>query len=327
MRTIILAMAACLLAPAASSASYEPMELPTAEIHSLTMDVTDASRQQTIPIRAYLPPNPSAAPLILFSHGLGGSRDNNPYLGKHWAARGFLVVFVQHPGSDENVWKNAGPGRLQALRDAASPKNYISRTKDIPAVLDQLERWNHQPGHPLHARIDPQHIGMSGHSFGAQTTQAMAGQQAPRLGIEVREKRIDAALILSPSPPSRGDTEAAFSSIRIPCLLMTGTRDDNPITHADPATRLKVFPHLRAAPAWQVVFDGALHSDFGQRSTARSGLTRYHQAILALSTAFWDATLRDDAAAAAWLTGPAARRALATEDVWQMNDRALTWNP
>ncbi len=31
------------------------------------------------------------APVVLFSHGLGGSREGNPYLGHHWAAGGFFA--------------------------------------------------------------------------------------------------------------------------------------------------------------------------------------------------------------------------------------------
>jgi hypothetical protein len=39
--------------------------------------------------------------------------------------------------------------------------------------------------------------------------------------------------------------------------------------------------------------------------------------ILALSTAFFDAFLRDDAAARAWLEGDAPRSVLAEADQWQ----------
>ena len=108
---------------------------------------------------------------------------------------------------------------------------------------------------------------------------------------------------------------------------MTGTRDDNPVTRAAPKTRLQVFPHLRAAPAWQVVFDGAKHSDFGQREGAGSPMTRYHKAILALSTAFWDATLQGKSEAAEWLQSESARSILKDADQWEMNDRARRWKP
>ena len=118
--------------------------------------------------------------------------------------------------------------------------------------------------------------------------------------------------------------QEAFGTINIPCLLMTGTLDDSPIGDMTPESRLKVFPNLANAPAWQVVFDKATHMSFGELDLAgkeQKG-ARYHKAILALSTAFWDAHLRGDKAAEEWLNGEGARKALAAEDKWEMNGRA-----
>ena len=324
-------MARYLLAPvlvpilfAAEPSSYDPLKVPDAKIESKTLEVKDSKRDRTLPIRVYLPVSEKAAPVILFSHGLGGSRDNNPYLGNHWAGRGYAVVFVQHPGSDESVWKDAaGPGRIEAMRRAASLENYRARVGDIPAVIDALTVWNSEEKHALHGRLDLEHIGMSGHSFGAQTTQAMAGQSAAAGRLSFTESRIDAAVMMSPSPPRMGDPAQAFSSVKIPCLLMTGTRDDSPIGNTTPEDRLKVFPHLNQAPAWQVVFDKATHMDFGQRPS-KTGDPRYHRAILALSTAFWDAELKGNKEAKAWLNGPGAKSVLTEEDKWEMNRQAKT---
>ena len=77
---------------------------------------------------------------MLFSHGLGGNREGSAYLGNHWAARGYVAVFLQHPGSDDGVWKNQPlRERNRAMRDAASGPNFLLRVKDVPAVLDQLD--------------------------------------------------------------------------------------------------------------------------------------------------------------------------------------------
>lgn len=42
----------------------------------------------------------------MFSHGLGGSRSGSAFLGEHWAARSYVAVSLQHPGSDDSVWKS-----------------------------------------------------------------------------------------------------------------------------------------------------------------------------------------------------------------------------
>lgn len=310
---------------AGEAVGYDPMKVKDGEIVSKTSEVKDGTRDRILPIRIYLPETDAPAPVILFSHGLGGSRDNNAYLGNHWAKRGYVVVFVQHPGSDESVWKDTPPSeRMAALKEAASAKNLILRATDIPVVIDTLTTWNSAEGNPLKGRLDLKHIGMSGHSFGAVTTQAVAGQSIGGGNAAFTEPRVSAAVMFSPSPPKLGDAAVAFASIKIPCLLMTGTLDTSPISNAAAEDRLKVFPHLTRAPAWQVVFDKATHMSFGDRDLKRNSENenRYHPAILALTTAFWDAELKSDTSACAWLNGDGSRSALAAEDQWQGNAAA-----
>jgi len=307
----------------ARSADYDPLDVPKDDIVSKTFTVQDTKHNRDIPIRVYLPASTKPAPVILFSHGLGGSRDNNPYLGNHWAKRGYAVAFVQHSGSDESIWKDVPPAeRLVTLKKAASIGNFVARTHDIPAVIDTLTVWNDDKQHPLFHRLDLDHIGMSGHSFGAHTTQAVIGQSF-RLGGSFLEPRIDAAVMMSPSPPKADDSAKAFAPIKVPTLLMTGTLDDSPVGDTTPADRLKVFPGLTSAPAWQVVFDQATHMAFGERNLAGAKTDpRYHRAILALTTAFWDAELRHQPEAKAWLNGSEAKSVLDPQDTWESNAKA-----
>lgn len=323
-RILCLALAATGLLTA-GPAAYDPLKVADVKIVSKTLDVTDAKRGRILPVRIYLPESGRPAPVILFSHGLGGSRDNSPYLGNHWAGRGYAVVCIQHPGSDESVWKDVPKlQRMATVKEAASAKNLLLRAQDVPAVIDALTLWNADPKNPLHGRFDLKHIGMSGHSFGAVTTQAVAGQSIAGGRFSFAEPRITAAVMFSPSPPKLGDPAAAFASIRIPCLLMTGTLDNSPIGNSAAEDRLKVFPHLVNAPAWQVVFDKATHMSFGDRDLAGNSenANRYHPPILALTTAFWDAHLKGSDDAKAWLNGDGAKSAIVAADQWQMNAMA-----
>jgi len=301
---------------------YNPLKVPDAKIDSKTFDVKDAKRDRVIPVRVYLPATTKPAPVILFSHGLGGSRDNNPYLGNHWAARGYVVVFTQHAGSDEAVWKDQpAAGRMLEMKKAASLENLAARGKDIPAVIDALTTWNADKSNPLHDRMDLAHLGMSGHSFGAVTTQAVSGQTYALSGTAFLEPRIKASVMMSPSPPTLGDAAKAFASIKVPCLLMTGTGDTSPIGNTSAEDRLKVFPALTNAPAWQVVFDKGVHMTFGERDLAGAAPKdpRYHRAILALTTAFWDAELKNDKDAKVWLNNEGAKSVLIPADKWEKN--------
>lgn len=312
------------LALAAGAADYNPLDVAN-NFHPRQLDlvVHDAKRDRDIPVLVYLPAAPTPAPVVLFSHGLGGTRHGSKFLGEHWAARGYVAVFVQHPGSDDSVWRGAPAGsRMTAMQQAASAENFLLRVRDIPAVLDQLELWNAAQTNALAGRLDLKKIGMSGHSFGAVTTEAVSGQAAPVGGPTFTDPRIRAAIAFSPSTPVGGNAERAFGSVKIPWLLMTGTKDIAPIGHADMKSRLAVYPALRGAPKYELVLDGAEHSVFTDRAlpgdhTARN--PNHHRVILALSTAFWDAYLRGDAAARAWLNGPGPRAVMAPADGWQFS--------
>jgi len=312
-----------LLAATLSGAArpYDPLAVPeTPAVAPLDLTVRDTARDRDIPIRVYLPTATTPQPVVLFSHGLGGSREGSTYLGHHWAARGYVAVFLQHPGSDSAVWRGQPVGRRwAALQGAADWRSFLSRVRDVPAVLDQLERWNAEAGHPLAGRLDLARVGMSGHSFGAITTQAVSGQSY-RSALSFADPRIKAALVLSPSSPRRGDPSKAFGSVDRPWMLMTGTRDTAPIGHIDVASRLAVFPALPPGGKYELVLDGAAHSAFTDGALPGDRASRnpnHHRVILALSTAFWDAWLRGDAAARAWLDGEGAAALLEKGDRWQ----------
>lgn len=301
-------------------AEYDPLKVDSTTRETQDFTIADSTRSREIPIRVYLPKEPKPAPVVLFSHGLGGARTNNAYLGQHWAQRGYIAVFLQHAGSDENVWREARLGeRLSTLREAASPKNFLLRNEDVRVTLDQLDQWNTDKTHPLSGRLDLKHVGMSGHSFGAVTTQAVSGQ-TPVIGKGFTDDRIRAAVMMSPSGPRRGDPQKAFGGVKIPWMLLTGTEDDSPIGDTTPESRLEVFPGLPPGGKYELVLNGAQHSAFSERGLQGDRKKRnpnHHRAILAMTTTFWDAYLNDDAAAKAWLDGPEAKSVLEKEDRWQ----------
>lgn len=305
-----------------SGTDYDPLAFPVeAEPVVLDLTVKDRSRKREIPIRVYLAPGPNPAPVILFSHGLGGSREGNAYLGQHWARRGFVGVFLQHPGSDSTVWQDVPPARrIAAMREAASGRNFMLRVGDVSAVLDQLVEWNETGVPALGGRLEMTKVGMSGHSFGAVTTQAVSGQRT-RIGAKpFTDARITAALLLSPSSPREGTPRQAFSRVAMPWLLMTGTHDTALIGSADVASRLAVFPALPPGGKYELVLYRGEHSAFTDRALPGDTERRnpnHHRVILAISTAFWEAHLRQDSAARAWLDSDGPGAVLETGDRWQ----------
>jgi predicted dienelactone hydrolase len=304
--------------------SYDPLVINPA-FHPSHVDLTvhDAARNRDLPVRVYLPTNTMPKPVVLFSHGLGGSRTGSAFLGEHWAARGYVAVFLQHPGSDDSVWKDESrQQRMRAMNQAASLDNFLLRVQDVPAVLNQLEIWNADKTNCLAGRLDLKKVGMSGHSFGAVTTEAVSGETMPVGGQTFSDPRIRAAMAFSPSSPKAGSAAKAFGSVKIPWMLMTGTKDIAPIGPADVKSRLVVYPALHGVPKYEVVLHNAEHSVFTDRALPGDREPRnpnHHRVILALSTAFWDAYLRGDAGALAWLNGPGPRSVMEPDDQWQFS--------
>ena len=67
----------------------------------------DNSRNRKVPAKLYWPKiaNPSAkTQLLVFSHGLGGSKDGYSYIGRYLAQNGVASLHLQHVGSDRSVW-------------------------------------------------------------------------------------------------------------------------------------------------------------------------------------------------------------------------------
>lgn len=320
MPTRALGLLALLVAPCALA--YDPLAVPKDTLpEPINTVVKDKTRDRELPVRVFLPAGKKAAPVVLFSHGLGGSREMNGFMGKHWAAHGYAVVFLQHPGSDTSVWKGkALKDVMPAMQKAASAENFSLRVKDVPAVLDQLEVWNKESGHALNGRLDLSRVGMSGHSFGAVTTQAVSGQTFPGGKALFTDPRIKAAIAFSPSAPTVGDPKKSFGEVKVPWLLMTGTKDTSPVRDIDLKSRLAVYPALPAGCKYELVLDNAEHSAFTERALPGEREKRnpnHHKVILALSTAFWDAYLRDDATAKTWLDGHGPRGVMEKADAWQ----------
>jgi predicted dienelactone hydrolase len=243
-----------------------------------------------------MPAGADKVPVVIFSHGLGGSTDSGRAWAEAWADAGFIVVNVQHPGSDRSI---VGTGRL---REAMAPAQLAARAHDIRFVIDQIGRGA-RTGRCDLARADVTRLGMAGHSYGAHTTQAVAGQHFPRMrGEDLADPRVKAAIAFSPAPPIRGGAEAAFADIRIPFFSITGSADTAPITPWVKATdRETPFRVMPAGGKFLLVLGGADHMAFngrGDRGYASASQTPHVETTVKRATvAFWRWTLLGDAAA------------------------------
>lgn len=290
---------------AAASADYKSEPGPH-DVGAVRYEWPDTNRRRAVPVKIYLPTGGSAFPVLVFSHGAGGSREGYEYLGRHWASHGYVSVHVQHAGSDEATWRGR-PDPIEGIRESiADPHNALERPRDISFVIDQLTETN-RTDRLLKGRMDLERIGVAGHSFGARTTLAVAGETfvLPRgREVSLRDDRVRAAVAMSAPVPARREQDArAFGSIRIPCMHMTGTLDESIVGDTKPAERRIPYDNIHLADQYLVTFIGGDHMVFSGRGRLPGAHKDelFQDLIRQGTTAFWDAYLRGDARAKAWL--------------------------
>ncbi len=235
------------------------------------MDWTDTRRDRRVPVRLYLPHGDSAAgplPLVVFSHGIGGSRGNYSYLGRHWASHGMVSLHVQHVGSDYALWGGNPFAVVNRLRQAASEGEATQRVHDVRFALDRLLGTD---GLVSDLDIDTRRIVAAGHSYGANTTLLAVGARVQRNGQwrSFRDERISAAIILS-APPFYGepDLAAILSPVTVPTLHVTTTDDiiRIPGMYSGVEDRVAVFEAMPDHGKALVMYQGGSHSIFTDRS-------------------------------------------------------------
>ena len=262
--------------PSRTQALADAVGMPTADTHQITdFTWTDASRQRDVLAKLYLPAQPAGqasgqpVPLVVFSHGIGGSRDGYTYIGKYLAANGIAALHLQHAGSDRNIWFGNPLAMVSRLQTAAKESEAIDRAKDVSFALDQV-----LADAVLSPRIDASRIAAAGHSYGANTTLLVAGARVQREGrtLDYTDARIKAAVIIS-APPfyGEGNPQSILGGVSIPTLHITATGDEIKIPgyYSGAQDRVTVYEAIGSATANAAkalaVFKEGSHSMFTDR--------------------------------------------------------------
>ncbi len=245
--------------------------MPAANTHEVRdLAWTDAARQREVLARLYLPiadaGKSQAAPLVVFSHGIGGSREGYSYIGKYLAANGIAALHVQHAGSDRSLWFGNPLQMVGRLQEAAKEGEAIDRTKDVRFALDRV-----LSDAAIRPKLDAQRIAAAGHSYGANTTLLLSGARVQRKGslLDLADPRIKAAVIIS-APPfyGEGDPTQILQSIRVPSLHITATGDEIKIPGYYSSAQDRVAVYEATAPSQDkllAVFKEGSHSMFTDR--------------------------------------------------------------
>jgi predicted dienelactone hydrolase len=252
------------------SPAPETLEVDASLFTTQNFDWFDEQRQRQVPAKLYLPSAQAVAgsvPLVVFSHGIGGSRDGYSYLGRYFAAHGYGSLHVQHVGSDRQLWAGNPFALAARLSGAAQDAEALNRVLDLRYSLDRILAT--QEG----ALFDTRRIVAAGHSYGANTTMLIYGAQIQQQGktVSLRDPRISAAILIS-APPfyGLGDPGKILAGIDVPTLHITATEDviQIPGYVSGLQDRIEIFKAMggeRAVPKVLAVFKDGSHSIFTDR--------------------------------------------------------------
>jgi len=192
-----------------SSTTGEPRPLETVIWYPAVESARDGALDPTLKgvVDAGLTDEGRPLPVVIFSHGSGGVPWQSTFLTAHLASHGFVVAAPPHPG---NTTFDCFPCRDGAgLLDSA-----LNRPDDISFTLDSLLALNDDSESMFFGALDPERVGMSGHSFGGFTT----------ILVVPRDHRFRAALAMAPAVLPI--VTNAARELEVPTLIMSGGLDD-----------------------------------------------------------------------------------------------------
>jgi predicted dienelactone hydrolase len=152
-------------------------------------------------------------PLVVVSHGNGGSPWPYRGIATHLARAGFVVALLEHPGNCRSDNSLAG-----------TAANLENRPHHVRTALDAV----------FESLGAPQSVAMIGHSLGGYTALALAGGRpcfppdGPPVPV-VRDPRIGALVLLAPASPWFM-ADGALADVDVPILMRTAEHDE----HAPP---------------------------------------------------------------------------------------------
>lgn len=317
--------------------------MPKGEFGVKQTDVTirDGVREKDMELRVRVPipaagekAPPEGWPLVVFSHGAGGSRDAFPALLDFWASHGFASIAITHEDSIQLKRREGDAPPLRELmtdkgrRELRNSVDLGDRVADCSLVLDRLDDISAatEKAGGRAFKVDRAKMAIAGHSAGAFTAQLCAGVKVRAAGVgqrglaftSVADDRFKAAIIISgQGTTSRILGDKAWGEVKVPLFVIGGSQDSSPpgMGPETPESRRHPYEYSRGVakggpPAYLMFIEGATHASYSGK--AASGLLREKpstdpaligDAVATGTTLFLDAKLRASGAAERTLAG------------------------
>ncbi len=293
------------------------------------LNINDNKRNRSIPLKIYYPNASGSFPVIIFSHGGGGSKEAFAYLSNFWASQGYVVIHPTH--ADRDIRDEVGNDRKAFTQRANTDSTmWAGRAEDISAIIDTLGGLQQQiPA--LKGKLDVNRVGVAGHSFGAYTSFLVGGalvDTGSAQNTSFKDPRIKALIGISPTGgETRGLDSNAWSQVTMPFMTVAGTNDRGDTLRAE------AYKFMPNGDKYHMVITGATHSSYNDAKGSRGGegggrrgggrrnggngeqsgktvspdtQAYIHTYLESASVAFWDAYLKGDTSAKQYLksSGP-----------------------
>ncbi|MCB1341196.1 MAG: hypothetical protein KDK24_09050 [Pseudooceanicola sp.] len=261
---------------------------------------------------------PDAAPVgcVIFCHGLGSNGREYANLSRYWASHGYLALHPTFadsiievakaepalgldPDSDLTGWTSLPEVRARMHQKLHSPAFWLARVDIVQTILEMLDSV-------LAATCGAADLplAIAGHSFGAFTTQLLAGAEIdlPDGPRTFRDNRFRSAIILSgQGRDQQGLRDGSWDGMAGPVLTVTGTRDMG-AKGGDWHWKCEPFDLAPPGGKYLAVLENGDHY-LGGFADRQPQVPAQIAAVNALTLAFLDATLRQRGDAADWLNG------------------------
>ncbi len=294
---------------------------------------TEPETGRSLPLVARIPALAGPLPVVIWSHGggfPGGGEQESVQWGETFAAHGYVVIHVGHSplGTEaQTLCELASVPTAECVPSDDEDSNglvAIGKAYDIKAVLDDLPRLSQISVDNGGPSLDLDRVAVAGWSGGSRGPMVLMGAEVrPTAGAPLftnPDARPKAAIFMSPAGAGFGGwfdtgTATSWDAMRGPTFGATGTNDVKPdkLDLNGPVRREYFVAQPADDERWllysnlEVGVGGHGTYNLGDLDASDARLKRLSQAIASTARAFLDATLKDDAAARAWLESNKAR--------------------